>query len=116
MRKEDTLVLSFSLAMLVFCLVYTLAISIPAYYPLERLWRWEKLPGLPAMSWYARFGWSLIACALTALVSHHLLPRLLARWPTARLHRLSLLAWVAALLMYGVAAARMIHHEVQAFL
>jgi hypothetical protein len=90
MDTRDRNVLAVCLALLVFALLYALNPPGPRYYPLEGVWRWEQIPGMPSMAWYAR-----VACASAGATAAYGLSRALPA--SARpIHR----GWAAALAMF----------------
>ena len=61
MRRTDRVVFALCVAMIAFCVVYTINPAAPRYYPLEGVWRWGESDGAPSMGWYGRFAWGLLA-------------------------------------------------------
>jgi len=66
-RKQDAMVLSLALAIVVSCVVYAIGPSHPVYHPSLHLWRWDAVEGTPSMKWYGRSLWGLVAGAATWL-------------------------------------------------
>lgn len=64
MQKEHANILTALLACLFGLALYDLQPPKPYFYPLEGVWRWEKLSDRPAMGWYGRVAWSLIAATV----------------------------------------------------
>lgn len=103
MRQKEALTISLCAAIVVTSALYVLDPRAPIYYPVERVWRWDPLPGV-AMRWYGRSMVALGGGALALAVALPLLRKLGAGWdagPPAWLYRLlaavTLLALVGAL-------------------
>lgn len=57
-------------------LAYPFVPTAPRYYPIEHLWRWEKIAAVPSMGWYGHAFWALAVGVVVALLSAAILPRL----------------------------------------
>lgn len=61
---RESAVLALCWGVLVFCAIYALNPAGPRYYPLEGVWRWENIKGIPSMAWYARVAYASSGAAL----------------------------------------------------
>jgi hypothetical protein len=75
MPQRDAQLHALCLATVVFALAYATVALGPYYHPIEHRWSMTKLPGTPAMSWYARFAWSGLAALAAVVVAAPLLQR-----------------------------------------
>ena len=57
MHRADAVFLAVALAAVAFSAAYAVDPPAPLYYPLENVWRMERIPGSPAMAWYGRLAW-----------------------------------------------------------
>lgn len=103
MQKRDAAVLSSCLAIVVTAVLYVVNPPAPIYYPLEHTWSWQKLPGVPSMSWYGRSLWAIGSGVVTFLGAWLVTSRLAseksdpARWLPAVVTWITLLGLAAAL-------------------
>jgi hypothetical protein len=107
MSRPDRTALAASLAVCMACLVFIANPPSPRYYPLERVWRMENLPGEPSMGWYGRSAWTVAGGLLAGAVALVALRRVRRTPPGALLHACAGLA----LLLLTVAVASVVHHE-----
>ncbi len=97
MESDARLVLSVCAGIFVAAVLHALVPGLPAYYPLEHEWRWQKTPGV-AMHWYGRSLWTLLGGALAFAV---------ARFSTARM-RSDPPPWLLRAAMVGAIASLLI--------
>lgn len=114
MRKEHTNIMAAVVACLCGILIYDLQPPKPYFYPLEGVWRWEKLPDLPSMGWYGRLGWALIAATMGGTLSKYVLFRTKTGGPRdmAR-HKIHLITGALVLALVW-AMVRVVIHELHA--
>ncbi len=75
MRREHTNTIAAVVACLCGILIYDIQPPKPFYYPLEGVWRWEKLPDVPSMGWYGRIAWALVAATIGGYISKYVVFR-----------------------------------------
>jgi hypothetical protein len=91
-RTRDAVAVAVMLALIAGTTVHFLDMPAIKYYPLQREWSMETLPGQPGMKWYGASLWQLGAAAATGTVAWVALRRR-ARRNDRPLHR----GWVLAL-------------------
>lgn len=116
MRERDAIAVSVCLSTTVMCVLYVVQPTAPIYYPLEHVWRWEKLPGLPSMAWYGRSLWALAAGSLTLFFALPLTRRLARRSAVDAPRWLAPAASALTLLALCFALGHTVVHEVSVWM
>jgi hypothetical protein len=111
MNRRDALLLAVAAATLAAVVVFVLHPPAPRYFPLEGVWRWGKVSGIPSMGWYGLSAWMFAAAAVVGACSYAFVRLLFVR--SAANPRASV-AWGAAavtLAAFLAGAAYAVHHE-----
>jgi hypothetical protein len=107
MQHKDRIAIAVCAAIVVACLVHLVAPQSFIYYPVERVWRWERAETGVAMFWYGRSAWTLLSGALCFALTYAATSASKRELPPWAPRALAL----ASTLSLALALALIAHHE-----